>query len=142
MLVPLPQRINLLTSNGFSRLPFLGPPAVPFYPFVGEGSPTKIDHRKSKNKYPYSNLSTRGPSFIGSFGQVSFLWGILEKSIRVWGSSIPPFLPASETTGFAASRDMFKPFTVLCSWTLDTYWLLGKNISVANSLLFCWPIRI
>ena len=25
---------------------FLGPSVVPFYPFLGEGSPTKIDHRK------------------------------------------------------------------------------------------------
>ena len=24
----------------------LGPPVVPFYPFLGEGSPTKIDYRK------------------------------------------------------------------------------------------------
>ena len=29
-----------------SHLRHLGPPAVPFYPFVGEGSPTKIDYRK------------------------------------------------------------------------------------------------
>ena len=34
----------------------LGPPVVPFYPFLGEGSPTKIDCRK--NRVPtYSNLS-------------------------------------------------------------------------------------
>ena len=26
----------------------LGPPVVPFYPFFGEGSPTKIDYRKKK----------------------------------------------------------------------------------------------
>ena len=24
----------------------LGPPVVPFYPFLGEGSPTKLDYRK------------------------------------------------------------------------------------------------
>ena len=29
---------------------------MPFYPFLGEGSPTKIDYRKSW--YPYANLST------------------------------------------------------------------------------------
>ena len=40
----------------------LGPPVAPFYPFFGEGSPTKIDYRK--NKYPYSILSTGGPSFL------------------------------------------------------------------------------
>ena len=31
--------------NNKSRL-FLGPPVVPFQPFLGEGSPTIIDHRK------------------------------------------------------------------------------------------------
>ena len=40
--------------------PALGPQVVPVYPFLGEGSPTKIDHRK--RGYPYSNLSTGGPS--------------------------------------------------------------------------------
>ena len=40
---------------------FLGPRGVPFYPFWGEGSPTKIDYRKKG--YLYSNLSTGGPSF-------------------------------------------------------------------------------
>ena len=38
----------------------LGPPVVPFYPCLGEGSPTKIDY--GKKEYPYSNLSTGGPS--------------------------------------------------------------------------------
>ena len=42
----------------------LGPPVVPFYPFLGEGSPTEIDYRKKR--YPYSILSTGGPS-LGSF---------------------------------------------------------------------------
>ena len=32
---------------------------MPFYPCLGEGSPTKIDYRKTV--YPYSNLSTGGP---------------------------------------------------------------------------------
>ena len=35
-------------------------PSSALYPFVGEGSPTKIDYRK--NGHPYSNLSTGGPS--------------------------------------------------------------------------------
>ena len=45
-------------------LEYLGRPVVPFYPFVllGEGSPTKIDY--SKKGYPYSNLSTGGPSYF------------------------------------------------------------------------------
>ena len=39
----------------------LGPPVVPFLtPFLGEGSPSKIDYRKSW--HPSSNLSTGGPS--------------------------------------------------------------------------------
>ena len=25
---------------------WIGPPVMPFYPFLGEGSPTKIDYRK------------------------------------------------------------------------------------------------
>ena len=33
---------------------------MPFYPFLGEGSPTRIDYRKKGR--PYSNLSTGGPS--------------------------------------------------------------------------------
>ena len=38
----------------------LGPPVVPFYQLFGVlGSPTKIDR---KSWYPYSNLSTGGPS--------------------------------------------------------------------------------
>ena len=31
---------------GMGALLLLGPPVVPFYPFFGEGSPTKIDYRK------------------------------------------------------------------------------------------------
>ena len=42
----------------FALVPKLGPPVVPFYPFFGEGSPTKIDYRKKGTGYPYSNLST------------------------------------------------------------------------------------
>ena len=30
------------------RLRWLGPPVVPFYPFFGEGSPTKMDYRKNR----------------------------------------------------------------------------------------------
>ena len=38
----------------------LGAPIVPFYHFLGEGSPAKPDHMKKS--CPYSNLSTGGPS--------------------------------------------------------------------------------
>ena len=49
---------------------YLGPPVVPFYPFLGKGSPTKIDYRKKG--YPYSTLSTGGPSY----GFVSWICGL------------------------------------------------------------------
>ena len=39
----------------------LGPPVVPFYPFLGEGSPTKLDYR-TKVGTLNPNLSTGGPS--------------------------------------------------------------------------------
>ena len=41
-----------LLSTDSSHL--LGPPVVPFYPVLGEGSPTKIDYRKKL--VPNSNL--------------------------------------------------------------------------------------
>ena len=44
-------------------LPDLGPPVVPFYPSLGEGSPTKIDYREKG--CPCSNLSTGEPSDHG-----------------------------------------------------------------------------
>ena len=36
------RKLNM-TDEGLSRL---GPPVVPFCPFLGEGSPSKIDYRK------------------------------------------------------------------------------------------------
>ena len=45
---------------------------MPFYSFLGEGSPTKIDSRKKG--HPYSNLSTGGPSLdvLPSFNHCCF----------------------------------------------------------------------
>ena len=43
----------------------LGPPVVPFYPFWGEGSPTKIDYRK-KGTLILSSLVEDLVSFWGS----------------------------------------------------------------------------
>ena len=63
-----------------------GPPAVPFCPFSGEGSPTDIDQRKKK-RYPYSNLSTGGPRLV------------VDCSKGYWGK--PPILP------FHVSRALF-----------------------------------
>ena len=42
--------------------PLLGPPVVPFHPFVGESSPTKIDETEKSNGTLTPNLSTGGPS--------------------------------------------------------------------------------
>ena len=56
----LPQQNAKLRSSNGQHGTLLGPPVVPFYPFFGEGSPTTIVYRK--NGYPYSNLSTGGPS--------------------------------------------------------------------------------
>ena len=51
-----------VSQNRGSPRQLLGPPVVPFYPFWGEGSPTKIDCRKKG--YPYSKLSTGGPRLV------------------------------------------------------------------------------
>ena len=40
-----------------SPLVQLGPPVVPFYPFLGGNSPTKIDNREKSRVPTYSNLS-------------------------------------------------------------------------------------
>ena len=55
------------------RTPKLGPPVVPFYPVLGEGSPTKIDYRNKGT--PYSNLFTGGPrkGKCGTSRRTSFL---------------------------------------------------------------------
>ena len=52
--------LELLLAWVFCEVGKLGPPLVPFYPFLEEGSPTKIDYRNKG--YPYSNLSTGGLS--------------------------------------------------------------------------------
>ena len=60
-----PERCQLgLKGNRSGPCPWLGPPArCPFSPFFGwEDSPTKIDTRE-QSWYPYSNLSTGGPSW-------------------------------------------------------------------------------
>ena len=41
-------------SGLVGRVPLLGPPVVPFYPFFGEGSPTKIDYSKKGTLIPTS----------------------------------------------------------------------------------------
>ena len=56
---PYTPHFSMNQFYGRGTLIRLGPPVVPFYPFWGEGSPTKIDYRKKWD--PYSNLSTGGP---------------------------------------------------------------------------------
>ena len=59
-----PQRPQTMTSGVLGQHEFffggLGLPVVPFYPFLAEGSPTKLDCRKKGHLY--SILSTGGPS--------------------------------------------------------------------------------
>ena len=38
------------------RVELLGPPLVPFYPFLGEGSPSKIDYRKKVGTLSLTSL--------------------------------------------------------------------------------------
>ena len=55
-----------LSNCPFSTRPLVGLPVVLFYLFFGEGSPTKID-KKERSGYPFSNLSTRGPSILRAY---------------------------------------------------------------------------
>ena len=45
--------LQALNEVGFAKL---GPLVVPFYPFLGEGSPTKIDYRKKSGTLILSSL--------------------------------------------------------------------------------------
>ena len=78
----------------------LGPPAVPFHPFSGEGSPTQIDYTE-KGWYPYSNLSTGGP------GRESTQCSLLEAS--------PSYtLRQNGTCSWPCSQDLEARGEVLC----------------------------
>ena len=48
------------------KSPVLGPPVVPFYPFLGKGPPTKIDYRK-KGAPILSTGVTGGPSLLADW---------------------------------------------------------------------------
>ena len=54
------------------NFPFLGPPVVPFYTFLGEGSPTNIDYRK------------RGTHILTPYWRTYFFWA------HILGSSYLP----------------------------------------------------
>ena len=62
----------------------LGFAVVPFYPFLGEGSPTKIDYRQ-KIGYPYSNLSAGGPRILDNPQMGNHLQTIAPKA-RIQGT--------------------------------------------------------
>ena len=75
------------------KLCFLGPPAVPFYSFFGEGSPTEIDYRKMG-----SNFSIGGSSFSALYvGYLLNKSGVPEQkhpmvySRMIWLKSRPAF---------------------------------------------------
>ena len=48
--------------GGWCKPHSLGPPVVPFYPFLGEGSPTKIDYRKKVTLILTSLLEDLAPN--------------------------------------------------------------------------------
>ena len=70
----------------------LGAPVI-LLPFLGEGSPIKIDHRKAKRVPTYSNLSTGGPSMP-----------FFPKSTSPKKSDADPFFPKDISTGHLRSE--------------------------------------
>ena len=67
----VPSRCDMLAATGQRRLGdarlagqlhkgCLGSPVVPFYPFLGEGSPTKVDYRKKGTLIVTSLLAELG----------------------------------------------------------------------------------
>ena len=58
-------RATLILLYEFVNLFFhQGPPVVPFYPFLAEGSPTKIDYRKKGTLIPTSLLEDLVYEFV------------------------------------------------------------------------------
>ena len=93
---------------------------MPFYPFWGEGSPTKIDYRK-KRVPTCSNLSTGGPRPY-----------LLACFVRFGGPNNPVFLlvfPASRLSRFVRSGGSFKRNTLTCGKPLGVplRWLPGPE---------------
>ena len=59
-----PTKIDVLHQQNHRNMAkaYLGPPVVPFYSFLGEGPPTKIDYRRVIGYQPILNsLITGGP---------------------------------------------------------------------------------
>ena len=79
----------------------LGPPIVPLLPsfffFLGGGSPTKTHYQRKKVGYPYSNLSTGGPSG-------GFMAGGFESLAQRLGPVLPKTGGASGASARAPGR--------------------------------------
>ena len=63
---PIKTTPNLFPKPSFQMIPSWHTPRTPsgaLLPFLGEGSPTKIDYKKTW--YPHSNLSSGGPRHVG-----------------------------------------------------------------------------
>ena len=74
-------------------IPSLGPPVVPFYPFLGEGSPTKIDCRRKKGTLI---LTTGGPRSA---------WKLVRsRCLRAQGTSFISRGRVASASGLAHSR--------------------------------------
>ena len=67
-------------------------PVVPFYPFLGEGSPTKIDYRKTKTEIGYPFLTSLLEDLVTRYCPLgipcfTFLHGLGRKELTF---GIPP----------------------------------------------------
>ena len=67
----------------------LGPPVVPFYPFLGEGSPTNIDYRKKGTL-----ISRSGPKPLGLRDRAPRAWRHSPVRQASTKSRSPPWRPA------------------------------------------------
>ena len=84
---------------------------MPFYPFIGEGSPTKIDKPERNRGYPYSNLSNLEDLVVFCFGGESSL-RVGSRFIRGHMVTLEPLKPAWGR--FEESRRGVPNFQVPC----------------------------
>ena len=140
------------------RLAQLGPPVVPFYPFLGEASPTKIDYRK---KGTCSNFSTGGPNPK---------WTTFRKAQRTFATCFYRLPPRPKSSGpvpflfwwvahyswsflkrvrFFSEGSLGNPEFVRSTGLPFTGWLTSRDVNHnlqnrekrTKAVLGCWPER-
>ena len=72
---------------------------MPFHPFFGEGSPTRIDCRKKG--YPYCNLSTGGPRLFLSLVQLELAEPRVSERFEADEDALAAFVAEHEASGRA-----------------------------------------